>query len=54
MGLDADEIADSPDVRMGAPVVATLIAPVHAVSKHQFLAIGYSELAPAILSDVGS
>ena len=33
---------------------ATLGAPIQVLSKHQFLAIGYSELAPSILSDVGS
>src|SRR5271154_7358913 len=52
--LDANEIADLPAVGIGAPVTATLVAPVHAVSKHQFLATGYSALAPSILSDVGS
>src|SRR5271155_800542 len=52
--LDANEIADLPAVGIGAPVAATLVAPVHAVSKHQFLATGYSALAPSILSDVGS
>ena len=49
-----NEIADSPDVSMGAPFAATLIAPIRAVSKRQFLAIGYSELAPSILNDVRS
>jgi hypothetical protein len=52
--LDPDGNTDPLDVRMGEPVAVTLVALNPSCLKHQFLATGYSALAPSILSDVGS
>lgn len=52
--LDPEEIATRWMLGWARRLQATLVAPIQVLSKHQFLATGYSALAPSILSEVGS